>query len=140
MGSVPNASASKRVISCAEQHSARAGKNADLCACFHAADVYVKFWDGSLKRPDISVFCRQPDEETEAVTLLPEAVVEIISSGYETKDLTVGVPFYLKMGVKDVLVLDPVSGQVRHFRPAAPEQTYQSPHPLVLVCGCEITV
>ena len=49
------------------------------CSCVHAADVYVSFPDGSLKRPDISVFCREPDEEDEAIKLVPEAVIEIIS-------------------------------------------------------------
>lgn len=27
------------------------------CQCVHIADVYVGFPDGSLKRPDISIFC-----------------------------------------------------------------------------------
>src|SRR2546423_10979059 len=48
------------------------------CACYHLADVYIRFPDGSLKRPDISIFCREPDEEDEAITLVPEAVVEIL--------------------------------------------------------------
>jgi hypothetical protein len=26
------------------------------CGCFHYADVYVAFPDGSLKRPDIAIF------------------------------------------------------------------------------------
>src|ERR1051325_5040245 len=47
------------------------------CACVHAADVYVSFPDGSLKRPDISIFCREPAEEDEAITLVPEAVIEV---------------------------------------------------------------
>lgn len=46
------------------------------CGCVHVADVYVRFLDGSLLRPDISIFCREPDEEDQAVTLLPEAVIE----------------------------------------------------------------
>ena len=33
------------------------------CACVHLADVYIHFPDGSFKRPDISIFCREPDEE-----------------------------------------------------------------------------
>ena len=49
------------------------------CACVHAADVYISFSDSSLKRPDIAVFCREPDEEEEAITLIPEAVIEVIS-------------------------------------------------------------
>lgn len=30
--------------------------------CVHAADVYISFSDDSLKRPDISIFCREPEE------------------------------------------------------------------------------
>jgi len=77
------------------------------CSCVHAADVYVSFADGSLKRPDISIFCREPSEEEEAVTLIPEAVIEVISKGYEAKDLEIGPRFYLSQGVKDVVVFDP---------------------------------
>lgn len=35
------------------------------CACIHVADVYVSFPDGSLKRPDIAIFCQEPQEEDE---------------------------------------------------------------------------
>lgn len=56
------------------------------CECVHISDVYVQFPDGSLKRPNISVFCREPEEE-EAIKILPEAVIEVISKGYEAKDL-----------------------------------------------------
>ena len=30
-------------------------------ACVHTADVYVSFLDGSLKRPDISIFRGEPE-------------------------------------------------------------------------------
>jgi Uma2 family endonuclease len=110
------------------------------CACVHLADVYIRFPDGSLKRPDISVFCGEPTEQTTAITMLPEAIVEILSEDYEAKDLAVGVPFYLRMGIKDILVLDPITLQVRHFRPSHSEATYTSPVALTLTCGCEITV
>lgn len=40
----------------------------DGCGCIHLADVYVQFPDGSLKRPDISIFCREPDEDDEHET------------------------------------------------------------------------
>ena len=57
------------------------------CGCVHYADIYVRFPDGSLKRPDISFFCQEPEETTTAVMLLPEAVIEVISPDYEAKDL-----------------------------------------------------
>src|SRR5205823_4740566 len=56
------------------------------CECRHYSDLSIDFPDGSYKRPDISIFCREPDEKLTAVTLLPEAVVEVISKGYEAKD------------------------------------------------------
>ena len=36
------------------------------CGCHHYADTYVRFPDGSLKRPDISIFCQKPLEVDEA--------------------------------------------------------------------------
>ena len=79
-------------------------------------NVYVQFPNG-LKRPDISIFCREPSEEEQenVLTLLPEAVVEVVSKGYEAKDLEIGPPFYLSQGVKDVLVLDPSTLLVLHL-------------------------
>jgi Uma2 family endonuclease len=109
------------------------------CGCVHYADVYVRFPDGSLKRPDISIFCREPSEQSSAITMLPEAVVEVISPDYEGKDLQVGVPFYIRMGIKDILVLDPETNKVSHFRPGKSVSEYQSPVTLTLECGCQIT-
>lgn len=109
------------------------------CTCVHASDVYVQFPDGSLKRPDISIFCREPDETEDAVTLLPEAVIEVVSRGYEAKDLEIGPPFYLAQGVKDVLVFDPTSLLVLHARR---ERTVRltSPQTVSLECGCDVTL
>jgi hypothetical protein len=47
------------------------------CDCVHALDVYIQFPNGR-KRPDISIFCREPadEEQDSALTLLPKAVVE----------------------------------------------------------------
>jgi Uma2 family endonuclease len=109
------------------------------CGCVHVADIYVTFPDGSLKRPDISVFCREPEEEEEAVTLIPEAVIEIISRGYEAKDLEIGPPFYLSQGVKDVVVFDPYTLLVLHLRrDSATRQV--SPVEINLECGCTCIV
>ncbi len=77
------------------------------CACLDVADVYVAFPDGSLMRPDISVFCSEPAEEEEAIKQVPEAVVEVISKKYEAKDLEISPPIYLANGVKDVVVFNP---------------------------------
>ena len=109
------------------------------CTCVHASDVYVQFPDGSLKRPDIAIFCREPDEAEDAILLVPEAVIEVVSKGYEAKDLEIGLPFYLAQGVKDVIVFDPTSLLVLHARR---EKTVRltSPQALTLECGCEVTV
>lgn len=61
--------------------------NARKCEYAHYADIYVKFRDGSLKRPNISIFCEEPRKEDSAVSLLPEAVIEVISRGFERKDI-----------------------------------------------------
>lgn len=113
--------------------------NDEVCACIHASDVYVSFPDGSLKRPDIAIFCREPDEEDEAITLVPEAVIEIISKGYEAKDLEIGPSFYLSQGVKDVVVFNPYTLEVLHVRrDGAARKT--SPVAIELECGCTCIV
>lgn len=109
------------------------------CQCLHVADVYVAFADGSLKRPDIAIFCRKPDEEEEAVTLLPEAVIEVISKGYERKDLEIAPRFYLSQGVKDVVVFDPYTLDVVHVDRESTER-HVSPVSIDFKCGCRCTV
>lgn len=109
------------------------------CDCYHAADVYVVFPDGSIKRPDIAIYCRRPDEEDEAITLVPEAVIEIVSKGYEAKDLEIGPRFYLSQGVKDVVVFDPHTLLVLHLTPTSTERLV-SPAKIKLACGCACRV
>jgi Uma2 family endonuclease len=99
----------------------------------------VSFPDGSLKRPDVALFCQEPSEEDEAITLVPEAVIEIVSKGYEAKDLEIGPHFYLSQGVKDVIVFDPYTLLVLHVR--RDEVTRQvSPVEVTLECGCKCVV
>ena len=109
------------------------------CGCIHLADVYVRFPDGSLKRPDISIFCREPEEEDEAITAVPEAVIEVVSKGYEYKDTEVGRLFYLSQGVKDVIVYDPATDFVTHARRDGTKRLV-SPVTIALECGCEAVV
>lgn len=111
----------------------------DGCPCIHLADVYIRFPDGSLKRPDISIFCREPDELDEAITLVPEAVIEVASLGYEAKDLEIGPHFYLLQGIKDVIVFDPHTLLVLHIRKEGVHRLL-SPVKLRLQCGCECEV
>ncbi len=105
------------------------------CPCIHYADVYVRFPDNSLLRPDVSIFCREPDEQDEAITLLPEAVIEIVSKGYEAKDLEIGPRFYLSQGVKDVIVFDPATLLVLHVQQNGAAR-HVSPVTISLQCGC----
>ena len=119
--------------------SIRPVSGAEPCACVHYADIQVAFPDGSQKRPDIAVFCREPDEQDTAVTLLPEAVIEILSKNYEAKDLEIGVPFYRHWGIKDTVIFDPETQTVLHYRGVLPVQTHQSPITLTLACGCVCT-
>lgn len=109
------------------------------CQCFDVADVYVSFPDGSLKRPDISIFCTEPDEEEEAITQVPEAVIEIISKNYEAKDLEVSPPIYLANGVLDVVVFNPYTMEVVHFKNGE-RLTSNSPIEIQLACGCSCVV
>lgn len=109
------------------------------CKCIALPDVQIRFPDGSRKRPDVAIFCEEPEEDTE-VTVIPGAVIEIISKDYEGKDLIIGVPFYQQVGIRDIVVLDPVSGAVRHWQMGFGEQSYQSPVNLTFLCGCVCVV
>ena len=110
------------------------------CECIHAVDVYIQFPNG-LKRPDISIFCREPSEEEQdsVLTMIPEAVIEVVSKGYEAKDLEIGPPFYLSQGVKDVVVFDPFTLLVLHVRKDRATRQV-SPVVIDLECGCRALV
>jgi Uma2 family endonuclease len=114
-------------------------EQAEGCGCVHVADVYVLFPDGSLKRPDISIYCREPEEEETPITLVPEAVIEVVSRGYEAKDLEIGPQFYLSQGVKDVVVFNPYTLVVLHIRLSGAER-YVAPADIQLLCGCRCRV
>jgi len=121
------------------QKGSGSGPQKAECACVHISDVYVSFPDGSLKRPDIAIFCQEPTEEDEAIKLIPEAVIEIVSKGYEAKDLEVGPHFYLSQGVKDVIVFDPYTLLVLHVRKDRTSRQV-SPVAVTLECGCTCIV
>lgn len=117
----------------------KAEKEGNICECLDVADVYVQFPDGSLKRPDISIFCREPEEEEEAIRQVPEAVIEVISKKYEAKDLEISPPIYLANGVKDVIVFNPYTNEVMHFRDGEKRETV-SPIEIEFECGCSCVV
>jgi Uma2 family endonuclease len=109
------------------------------CACFQVSDAYIKFPDGSLKRPDIAIFCEEPPDIDEAYPQIPEAVLEVLSKDYEKKDTEIGAPFYLEQGVKDVILFDPRTQEVTHRRREG-TRLLKSPVTIKLECGCQITV
>jgi Uma2 family endonuclease len=97
--------------------------------------------DSSLKRPDIAIFCVEPPDSDEALDLLPAAVIEILSLGYEEKDLGEdGAPFYLACGIPDVLVVDPRTGLIRHYQEGQPMAELQALVTVELRCGCHVTL
>ena len=108
------------------------------CGCFSIQDTDLLFPDGSYKRPDLAIYCEEPPDAEGAQSVLPQAVVEILSPGYERKDMVVGPPFYLKHGISDVVVIDPRSGTGRHFTRKS-EAAFTSPTTIKLQCGCSIT-
>lgn len=99
----------------------------------------MRFPDGSAKRPDIAIFCIDPEQEDEEVTALPDAVIELVSPGYEDKDYNIAVPFYQKWGIADIVVFNPANGDVLHIN-AAGETHYASPVSLTFASGCTCTV
>ncbi len=125
------------------ERSVRPSQRESECACFALADVLIRFPDPdqSLKRPDIAIFCAPPPAIDEALTIIPAAVIEVVSVGYEEKDLGPdGAPFYLTYGVREVLVVDPRLNTLRYYRPEHPMLTYSTPHTLTLECGCRVDV
>ena len=52
-----------RIRATVEKHEPAMAALDRVCGCVHVANVYVSFPDGSLKRPDISIFRREPEEE-----------------------------------------------------------------------------
>jgi Uma2 family endonuclease len=103
------------------------------------ADVSIRFADGSITRPDLAIFSRRPDEQDEAITLVPEAVIEIISKGYEAKDIELAPYFYLAQGVKDVVIFDPYTSFVLHARRDG-RKNFTAPVTIRFECGCQCDV
>jgi Uma2 family endonuclease len=116
-----------------------ASTNEGGCSCDHLSDVLIRFKDDSFKRPDIAIFCTAPPDQDDALTVIPQAVIEIISPGYEYKDLSLNPQFYLAQDVLDVVIVDPRSGVVNHFRTTG-VSTHHAPVTLDFLCGCRCTV
>lgn len=66
-------------------------------------------------------------------------MIEVVSKGYEAKDLEIGPRFYLSQGVKDVVVFDPYTLLVLHVRKDGARRRI-SPVEISLECGCDCAV
>jgi hypothetical protein len=86
------------------------------CGCHHIADTYIEFAANLLRRPDIAIFCEKPPRPDGAISsIIPGAVVEVLSAVYEQKDRD-AVALYLNAGVLDVLLVDLRQRTVEWYR------------------------
>ena len=74
-----------------------------------------------------------------SVKAATEAVIEILSKGYEKKDTDVSLPFYLAQGIPDIVIFDPATNRVSHFHDGQTDE-HNSPIQLTFACGCRATV
>ena len=110
------------------------------CGCHHIADTYIEFGPGLLRRPDIAVFCEKPPRPDGAITgLVPGAVIEVLSQGYEQKDRD-AVALYLGAGVADVLLVDPRKHTVEYHRQDEAPQLRELPVIVTLQMGCTLPI
>lgn len=109
------------------------------CGCIRVLDLLILFPDGSFRRPDLSIFCKEPTPDDKAAETIPVAVVEVISADSRRKDMELSPPFYLKHGILDVVVIDPVAKTVAWFTREG-RRDLASPQTIELQCGCVIDV
>lgn len=108
------------------------------CGCHRFLDVYIRFPDGSFRSPDVAIYCQEPPDVDGAGDMLPVAVIEIVSAGYEKKD-EIGLPFYLEQGIADVVLYDPRTKEVVHATPSG-KTIHTAPVDLTFACGCAVTI
>lgn len=106
------------------------------CGYYRAFDSYIRFDAQTLRRPDIAIFCTLPPRTRRALTLLPGAVIEILSPDSAEKD-RLAVPIYLAAGVRDVLLVDPDTQTVA-WHTAEQSRTYTLPYLAILQIGCAV--
>ena len=81
----------------------------------------------------------KPGDLIDVSTVIPDAVIEIVSTGYEYKDVTLNPPFYLAQGVQDVVIHDPATLLVSHYTRIGMTQ-HTAPVQLGLGCGCDCAI
>ncbi len=110
------------------------------CGCYHIADTYIQFGLNLLRRPDIAIFCERPPRPDGALTgIIPGAVIEILSAGYEQKDRD-AIPFYLAAGVIDIVLVDPRANSAEHHTLGNPATIHSLPVTWRLGMGCILEI
>lgn len=110
------------------------------CGCHHIAATYIEFAPTLLRRPDIAIFCTKPPRPDGAITgLIPGAVIEVLSVGYEQKDCD-AVALYLNAGVHDVLLVDPRQQTVAWHCCTRAVQLLTLPTTCTLQMGCRLPI
>lgn len=113
---------------------------ASACDCVSVVDARMRFPDDSHKHSDIAIFRGMGDAKETEITFCPQVVIEVLQADFAAKDIVIGVPFYQRVGIPDIIVFDPETNIVRHWRNGGNEKSYPSPVKLDLLCGCTITV
>ncbi len=109
------------------------------CSCISYNDLTIQFPDGSITRPDISIFTQEPEEEDAFSTRIPDIVIAVLNPGFEKKDTEITIPFYLRNGIPDIVHFDPATNKVLHYRTGVATE-YDSPVELTFACGCKATI
>ena len=108
------------------------------CGCYHIADTYLQLTPTLLRRPDIAIFCERPPRPDGAITgVIPGAIIEILSAGYEQKDRD-AVALYLSAGVQDVVLVSPCANTVELYRAGVAMQRLPTPTTQTLLMGCVV--
>ncbi len=110
------------------------------CGCFHIADTYIEFAPNLLRRPDIAIFCTRPPRPDGALTgIIPGAVIEVLSSGYEHKDRD-AVALYLGYNVHDVILVDPRRCTLEWHTYNQPPRLLDLPAACTVQMGCVVQI
>ncbi len=110
------------------------------CGCHHIADTYIAFGPHLLRRPDIAVFCEKPPRPDGAITgVVPGAIIEVLSDGYEQKDRDV-TALYLAVGVCDVILVDLRAQTATWYQTGVAPQILDLPTTLSLQMGCVLRI
>lgn len=87
-------------------------------------DVFVKLPGQFYLAPDIAWWAqtRRPAIGEGAIDVVPDLVVEVLSSATRTNDLGVKRNYYLDVGVRELWLADPSAKTLTRARPSADEQ------------------